>query len=134
MIFHNICETISSVVHYRRLSLLMAKFRFVFWLLEFLQSHNVFEYDWDDGNSIKSIQKHGVENEMVESIFMDKKLLALGEQYQPKVNEARYGVLGKTTSGDILFVCFTIRGNRIRPISSRFANLREREIYEKEIC
>jgi uncharacterized DUF497 family protein len=134
MIFRTVCESECSVVHYEGLSVLMAKFRFVFWLLEFLQTQHVFEYEWDDGNSIKSILKHGVENEMVESIFMDDNLLALGEQYQPKVFEARYGVLGKTTSGDILFVCFTIRGNRIRPISSRYANLREREIYEKEIC
>jgi uncharacterized DUF497 family protein len=111
----------------------MAKFRFVFWLLEFLQSHRVFEFEWDDGNSFKSIQKHGVDNEMVESIFSDENLLALGEQYQPLIKETRYGLLGKTTSGDILFVCFTMRGKRIRPISSRFANLREREIYEKEI-
>ena len=72
---------------------------------------------------------------MVESIFLDENLLALGEQYQPATHEPRYGLLGKTKSGsgEILFVCFTLRGKRIRPISSRFANLREREIYEKEI-
>ncbi len=112
----------------------MAKFRFVFWLLEFLQSHRVFEFEWDDGNSFKSIQKHGVDNEMVESIFIDDNLLALGEQYQPETYESRYGIIGKTKAGDILFVCFTVRDKRIRPISSRYANLKERELYEKEIC
>jgi uncharacterized DUF497 family protein len=134
MIFHYICENKRSVIHYKRLRPYMAKFRFVFWLFEFLQTHRVLNFEWDDGNSLKSIQKHGLDNEMVESIFLDENLLALGEQYQPQVNEARYGILGKTKSGEILFVCFTMRWNRIRPISSRHANLKERDLYEKEIC
>ncbi len=74
-----------------------------------------------------------MENEIVESIFHDSNLLAIGEQFQPPVNEARYGILGKAVNGDILFVCFTIWDGKIRPISSRVAKNKERGFYEKEI-
>jgi len=111
----------------------MAKFRYVFWLLEFLKSRSEFVFEWDDGNSVKNLDKHGVENYMVESIFSDTNLLALGQQYEPSTNESRYGIIGMATFGSILFVCFTIRGNKIRPISARFANQKERGLYEKEI-
>jgi uncharacterized DUF497 family protein len=111
----------------------MAKFRFVFWLLEYLQSQTRMEFEWDDGNLLKSAQKHGVDCVIVESCFRDADLLALGEQYQPEVFEPRYGMIGKAETGQILFVCFTIRENRIRPISSRFVNQREKELYEKAI-
>ncbi len=66
-------------------------------------------------------------------LFNDSNFLALGEQYQPSAPEARYGILGKATKGHILFVCFTIRQGKIRPISSRIANQRERGFYEKKI-
>ena len=111
----------------------MAKFRFIFWLLEFLQSQTEFIFEWDDGNSSKSSEKHGVDNAIVESVFDDNNLLALGEQYQPANSEARYGLIGRALDGDILFVCFTIREGKIRPISSRFANQKERGLYDKEI-
>jgi uncharacterized DUF497 family protein len=111
----------------------MAKFFFIEWLLEFLISQPDFVFEWDDGNSYKSLEKHGIENDLVESSFNDLNLLALGEQYQPPAPEARYGILGKAINGDILFVCFTIRQGKIRPISSRISNQRERGFYEKKI-
>jgi uncharacterized DUF497 family protein len=112
----------------------MAKFLYVEWLLDFLLSQTDFIFEWDDGNSSKSLEKHGVDNDLVESIFSDSNLLALGEQFQPPVSEARYGVLGRAIKGELLFVCFTIREGRIRPISSRIANQKERGLYGKEIC
>ncbi len=111
----------------------MAKFLYIEWLVEFLISQIDFIFEWDDGNSSKSLEKHGVENELVESIFHDSNLLALGEQFQPPVNEPRYGIIGKAVNGDVLFVCFTIRDGKIRPISSRVAKNKERGFYEKEI-
>jgi len=111
----------------------MAKFQYIEWLIEYLFSQVVFVFEWDDGNSSKIFEKHGIENEMVESAFYDLQLLVLGKQYQPIANEDRYGIIGKATNGDILFICFTFRGNKVRPISSRFANLKERRLYEQEI-
>ncbi len=112
----------------------MAKFRYVFWLREFLRSQQNLLFEWDEGNSDKSEQKHGVTAEMVESCFRDNLLCALGEQYEPVISEIRYGILAKAKTGEILFVCFAIRDRKIRPISARKASKKERKFYEEEIC
>lgn len=87
----------------------MAKFRFIHWLVGFLNSQSFFSFEWDQGNSSKNREKHGVSIEMIESVFQDEKFCILGQQYHPIVLEQRYGVIGKNYNGDILFVCFTIR-------------------------
>lgn len=108
----------------------MAKFKFIYWLLEFLLSNEDFIFEWDEGNSTKNEEKHGVTLEMIESAFKDSSLLALGEQYQPIVDEARYGFIAKCATGEILFICFTIRSGKVRPISARLASISERNIYD----
>jgi uncharacterized DUF497 family protein len=113
---------------------MMAKFKYAFWLLEYLQSHVNFIFDWDAGNQYKSEEKHGVTEDIVESCFKDSNLIALGEQYEPLHPESRYGVLAKSSDGDLVFICFTLRGERIRPISARLANKRERKLYEEKVC
>lgn len=111
----------------------MAQFLPVKWLLSFLIFSQKFEFDWDDGNSTKNLEKHGVDKLTIEGTFNDLDLIALGVQIQPRLEEPRYGVVGKSLNEKILFVCFTIRGKKIRPISSRLANVKERMIYDKEI-
>lgn len=111
----------------------MAKFKFIVWLYDFLVFQHEFLFEWDDGNSSKSLVKHGIECDLVESVFRDPSLLVLGEQIQPYVSEARYGIIGKAHDGSILFICFTIRKKKIRPISSRVVNQKERGLYGKEI-
>ncbi len=106
----------------------MAKFHFIYWLVEYLQSQTDFLFDWDEGNLSKSQDKHSVTVDMIESCFSDDQLLALGEQYSPPCNEDRYGMIGKTCNGVICFICFTIREGKIRPISARLANQKERSI------
>ena len=52
-------------------------------------------------------------------------------QISPAVNEQRLGVVGPTLSGKLLQVAFTLREGRVRPISSRPANPKERKQYEE---
>jgi len=47
----------------------MAKFKFIEWLLLWLQDTSRFEFDWDEGNSAKSVAKHGVTAAETEEIF-----------------------------------------------------------------
>lgn len=108
----------------------MAKFVYIQWLVNFFESYDLFIFDWDSGNSNKSQLKHGVDIEQIESCFLDDKIMVLGLQVEPKQTEERYGIIAKDASGKILFVCFTIRTGKIRPISGRLANKKEREIYE----
>ena len=109
----------------------MAKFKYIEWLVSFLESSDFFIFQWDDGNKTKSEMKHNVGIDQVESALLDAQILPLGLQYEPTVSEERYAVLGKDYSGNILFICFTIRQGHIRPISARVANKKERSIYER---
>ena len=46
-------------------------------------------------------------------------------------NESRFLALGKTHNNKLLTVVFTIRSNKIRVISARRQNKKERSLYEK---
>ncbi len=87
-------------------------------------------FEWDEGNSRKNEQKHGVTDREAEEIFFNKPLV-IGRS--PKGEpEIRYAALGKTYGSRLLAVVFTIRSKRIRVISARPMSRREREFYEEE--
>ena len=108
----------------------MAKFRFVEWLLLWLQENSRFEFDWDEGNRTKSAAKHSVRTEEVEEVFTLGQAAPLGVQVSPLVHEERLGIVGTTTEGRIVHVVFTLRDGKVRPISARPAHKKERELYE----
>ncbi len=90
-------------------------------------------FDWDDGNSFKSARKHSVSQAEAEQVFADPRLL-VAEDVRHSQGEARYHALGRTSEGRLLHVTFTLRGGgkRIRVISARDANRKERSRYEHE--
>lgn len=108
----------------------MAKFRYNHRIESFIQQKE-FYFEWDEGNHEKSYAKHDVLCGESEEVFFDERILVLGDQVAPKTEEKRFGVIGSTFELKILFVCFTIRGNKIRVISARRANKNERRLYEK---
>lgn len=108
----------------------MAHFKFVQWLVKYFESRE-FEFDWDEGNESKNFQKHGISNQEAEEAFYDPNLAPLGVQISPVINEERFGIIGKDFSGNILFIAFTFRKLKIRIISVRNANSREKMNYEK---
>ncbi|MGB7257368.1 MAG: BrnT family toxin [Pseudolabrys sp.] len=88
-------------------------------------------FDWDDGNSRKSADKHGVSQAEAEQVFINTPLLVT-EDMQHSAAEARYRALGRTGDNRMLHVTFTLRqdGTVIRVISARAMNRKERAIYE----
>lgn len=86
-------------------------------------------FQWDKGNQSKSLEKHGITNQEAEEAFFGEKLIAPDQRHSG--TEQRFGMLGKTSSGNILFIVFTLRKQHIRIISARKADKKEREIYEK---
>lgn len=112
----------------------MAKFRFVQWLMGWLESQPVFAFEWDEGNQTKSLYKHAITCDEAESVFYQAEAIrVLGEQVAPEVDEPRYGLFGMTITGKRVFLCFTLRGTGIRIISVRKLNKREAILYAK-IC
>ena len=89
-------------------------------------------FDWDDGNARKSLHKHGVSQAEAEQVFAGEPLLA--EDVAHSQAEARFHALGETVEGRPLHVTFTLRdnGRRIRVISARDMNRKERAVYEQE--
>jgi uncharacterized DUF497 family protein len=108
----------------------MGQFRFVVWLYVWYTRATSFEFQWDRGNSTKSIAKHGVDSDEVESVFELKLGIPIGRQVSPEVAEERLCIVGPSMKGRMLSVVFTIRHDKVRPISSRPANRKEKQLYE----
>jgi uncharacterized DUF497 family protein len=90
-------------------------------------------FDWDEANSGKSASKHSVSRAEAEQIFFDEQLL-LADDVKHSQDEPRFHALGQTIEGRLLHVTFTLRDNqtRIRVISARDANRRERAAYAQK--
>ncbi|MEW5949816.1 MAG: BrnT family toxin [Thermodesulfobacteriota bacterium] len=86
-------------------------------------------FEWDQGNLLKNWEKHGVSAAECEQIFFNQPLITAQDEKHSK-GEKRCYALGHTDAQRYLFVVFTIRGNRIRVISARDMNKKERKEYE----
>lgn len=87
------------------------------------------EFDWDEGNIGKNL-KHNIEDKETEEVFNNKPFLGSKDK-KHSISETRLQALGKTNDEKLLFVSFTIRGDKVRIISVRNMNKKERSVYEK---
>lgn len=108
----------------------MAKFSYLEWLVLWLVETVSFQFDWDTANSTKSLLKHGVTSKEVEEVFHLGNAVAIGLQVLPKVSEERLAIVGPTDQKRLLTIVFTLRDGKVRPISSRLANKKEKRLYE----
>lgn len=83
-----------------------------------------------DRVNIEHIAEHNVIPEEAEQVFFDTNQV-LDEDIKHSVTEKRLLIIGKTKEGRLLYQIFTIRGNKIRVISSRDINKREFPLYPK---
>ena len=88
-------------------------------------------FNWDKGNIDKSYAKHGITPNEAEEVFLDEDILLL-EDIKHSEQEERFEAIGKIIKGDILFLAFTVRKDKIRIISARKANKKERRQYEQK--
>ena len=94
-----------------------------------LDIKSIIGFDWDEGNIDKNEKKHDLKWQIIEEIFFNKPLLVI-EDEKHSANECRCFALGITDEKYQLFVVFTKRQNKIRVISARLMNKKERNIYE----
>ena len=89
-------------------------------------------FDWDEGNSRKNAEKHGVNQSEAEEIFFNEPLLGL-DDFKHSQTEARFHALGVTDDERLLHITFTLRqnGTLIRVISARDMHRKERAVYEQ---
>jgi hypothetical protein len=85
-------------------------------------------FDWSGGNDEKNWLRHRVTPAESEQVLFNLPLL-LADDTAHSMQERRYYVLGQTDAGRELFVVFTMRGTRVRVISARDMNRKERRVY-----
>lgn len=113
----------------------MAQWKFVEWLLFWFFSTKEFVFDWDSGNSSKNQEKHRISTDEAESVFHVGLVLPLGVEINLNETrkEERLGILGQSAEGKVLMIAFVLRNKKVRIISARPANKKERERYEEDI-
>ena len=86
-------------------------------------------FDWDDGNSRKSTEKHNVIQSEAEQIFFNQPLVVAPDEAHSH-SEHRFFVLGRTDAARLLFLVFTARKHLVRVISARGMSRSEKEAYK----
>ena len=89
-------------------------------------------FDWDQGNIEKNWERHKISFIECEEVFFNRPLVVV-EDTSHSTSEGRDYALGRTNDDRYLFVVFTIRNNKIRVISARDMNRKERRVYREEI-
>lgn len=95
----------------------------------------IYKFDWDIGNLEHVMNDHPErENTVdeVESVFSDTNLFLLPNRVDEH-GEFRYIAIGIGASGDEKTVVFVTRKDKMRPISCRRANKKERVKYYENI-
>ncbi len=108
----------------------MAKFKRIAWLIAYFERNRFFEFEWDEWNQTKIESKHGVLKDQIEEAFCDPFITCLGIQVDHDFVEDRFGIVAKDFEANYLFISFTFRRGKIRPISARVASKKERGWYE----
>jgi len=85
-------------------------------------------FDWDDGNRDKNL-KHAVHSWECEQVFFNEPLIILDDP-KHSLAENRYAAFGQTDAARKLVIIYTMRRKRLRVISARGMNKKERIFYE----
>lgn len=88
------------------------------------------EFEWDKHNSNKIRLRHSITPTETEQAFFDDYSIFFDSKHS--TSENRYQLIGKNNTGKVLFIVFTLRNNKIRIISARSANKKERNNYGKK--
>ena len=86
-------------------------------------------FDWDEGNRDKNWVTHKVKPSECEMVFFNHPLIII-DDVKPSNSETRYYAFGKTDVDRALQIVFCLRKNKIRIISARDMNKKERKFYE----
>ena len=88
-------------------------------------------FDWDKGNAEKNEESHGVVISECEQVFFNQPNFG-GEDQKHSQDEERHFIYGRTNADRLLFVVYTLRNEKVRVISARDMNKKERSaFYEK---
>lgn len=91
-----------------------------------VQQVNRLLFEWDDEKAAINLKKHGVSFQTAALVFYDENRIEMYDS-EHSLEEDRYNTIGMVE--DVLFVVYTERKDRLRIISARLANKKERSMY-----
>jgi uncharacterized protein len=86
-------------------------------------------FDWDLHN-VRHVARHGVDPAEIEEVFERPHVIIPAKSMG---GEKRWKLFGTSAAGRYLVVVFTLRDDRVRPVTAHTMNQRERRIYAPEI-
>jgi uncharacterized DUF497 family protein len=87
------------------------------------------EFEWDPRKAEANLAKHDESFHEAKTVFGDPRAITIDDP-DHSGGEFRQLIVGRSAEGHLLVLSFTLRTPRIRLISARRANLRERRQYE----
>lgn len=85
-------------------------------------------FEWDEDNRLKSVNKHGITNHEAESSFLDKDRVIRLSKRGSEI-EIRYLYFATSNKARISTSYFLVRNGKIRIIGTRRARKEEKEFY-----
>ncbi|PNY80723.1 BrnT family toxin [Deinococcus koreensis] len=89
------------------------------------------DFDWDFAN-MEHIARHKVEPDEAEEAARDPDALPMHTIHRGPQGQPRYGLLGTTESGRLLYIVLEQRLGRARVVTARPATAEERQQYDTE--
>jgi len=83
-------------------------------------------FEWDEDKNLSNQEKHKISFETAALVFNDRAHIEMYD-FEHSIGEDRYIAIGCV--GEVLFVVFTERKEKIRLISARLATETERRLY-----
>ena len=91
------------------------------------------DFDWDDSKARRNEREHrGVKFEEARTCFNDP-WQVIADDPDSSRDENRELLIGRSSAGRLLVVCYTMRGERVRIISARKAARKETQAYANRI-
>lgn len=88
----------------------------------------IVEYEWDAAMAAEKLRKHRVR--FADAALSREDPMGISAPDPDSSGEVRFIYLGADPSGRVLVTVYTLRGRRVRTISSRRASRAERHAYE----
>jgi uncharacterized DUF497 family protein len=93
----------------------------------------IFALEWNEGNRDKNKIAHNVEWWECEQVFFNSPFLSTVDAKHSELEERLFG-FGRTDESRLLTLVFVVRDKKVRVISARDMNKKERARYHEEVA
>ena len=88
------------------------------------------EFEWDPDKAIVNLEKHGISFDEASLAFFDPNAIELFDDLNSE-DEIRFQLIG-ISRVRLLFVGYTLRDDRVRIVTARKANAKQKKYYKEQ--